>query len=447
MFQQLLFETIPCDKYDVMSKGNIVTLFKGAEKTIAHLRSELKRLSRESKSFKQKSFFVEEEVVFLRKKLFGKSTEKTKLKGVGKKGDVSGKRKIQRPSSRYPNAPVIERDIDFDESPQCGHCGDQMKDSGMTEDSEVLTVIPKKFLIVKWKRHKYRCGCHGNLLTAPMVPRICPGSSYSDDMILDVALSKYLDLIPVERYAQMASRNGISGIPAHSLIQTTHYLADFLGPVYDKLKREVSLGKILHADETPHRMLEGSSRKSWYLWGFSTPRSTFFEIKDSRSGSIASNILNSSSCKYLMSDVFSGHGKAVRESNKIREKKGVPLITQIYCNAHARRKFKTAEDSFPNETSFFLWCYRRIYHLIAREKEDADLKNRLEWNWKNIYMRAMRRKALELEGSYPSKSSLGKAISYFLRNFKELSLFSEVDGLPIDNNSQEMRLFEGACCR
>ena len=72
-----------------------------------------------------------------------------------------------------------------------------MEDSGLTEDSEYLTVIPKKFLIVRQKKHKNRCGiCHGDIQTAPGQPRLAPGSSYGDEVIVDVALSKYCDLIP-----------------------------------------------------------------------------------------------------------------------------------------------------------------------------------------------------------------------------------------------------------
>ena len=258
MSQQLLFETIPCDKYDLISRDELVTLYGGAEKVITYLKSELKRALEESQSFKQKSFFIEEEVLALKKKLFGRSSEKEKFGGGGKpkkKGNgLKGKKKVQLPSKRYPNVPVIERDIDFDHPPQCSCCGKGMQDSGMTEDSEVLTVIPRKYLILKHKRRKYRCGgCHGGLKTAPIVPRICPGSTYSDDMILDVALSKYLDLIPIERYAEMATRGGVKGIPPNSLIQTTHRLSDFVEPVHNKLREEVVSTQVLHADETPHR--------------------------------------------------------------------------------------------------------------------------------------------------------------------------------------------------
>ena len=52
-------------------------------------------------------------------------------------------------------------------------------------------------------------------------------------------------------------------------------------------------------------------------------------------------------------------------------------------------------------------------------------------------MRAMQREAMRLHNSYSSKSSIGKAINYLLNNFEGLSLFSKIDGLPIDNNGQE----------
>ena len=313
-----------------------------------------------------------------------------------------------------------------------------MHASGLTEDSEELTYTPRIYRIIRYKRMKYHCsGCHGSLKTVPTKPRVLPGSSYSDEMILDVAMSKYLDLIPIERYAEIAARDGIVGLPQNSLIGLTHQLADFIMPVYEKIRSEVMSAHILHADETPHRMLEGSDRKSWYLWGFSTGHSVFFEIRDTRSGSVASSVLKESNCKYLMSDVYSGYSKAVNEANKYRKESGLYLIVHLYCNAHSRRYFIRAEGNFKDEVMFFIWCYQKVYRLRKRKREDESLKQRLESNWENIYMRAMEREAIHLRNGYSSKSSIGKAIGYLLNNFKGLSLFSKIEGLPIDNNSQE----------
>lgn len=150
-----------------------------------------------------------------------------------------------------------------------------MKDSGLTEDSEYLTVIPRHYYVVLQKRVKYRCSsCQEGLITTSAIPRIKAGSSYSDEMIIDVSLSKYCDLIPVERYVQMASRGGVAGLPANTLIAGTHNLAEFLAPVYKKIKDEIISSKVLHADDTPHKMLERDDKSNWYLWGFSTDKAS-----------------------------------------------------------------------------------------------------------------------------------------------------------------------------
>jgi transposase len=54
-----------------------------------------------------------------------------------------------------------------------------------------------------------------------------------------------------------------------------------------------------------------------------------------------------------------------------------------------------------------------------------------------VHFVSMKEKALSEENYYPSKSLMGKAISYFLKNYDLLTLFLGNIDLPIDNNSQE----------
>ena len=70
-------------------------------------------------------------------------------------------------------------------------------------------------------------------------------------------------------------------------IESTHYVADFVKVVYEMLKSEILLARVLHADETPHRMLEGSPTSNWFLWGFSDEKTSYFEVHDTRSGDVA----------------------------------------------------------------------------------------------------------------------------------------------------------------
>ena len=351
------------------------------------------------------------------------------------------KPRIKKPSERYPDIPLIKRDLELESPPHCGLCQVPMRDSGMVESSEFLTVIPMNFAVIEQNRHKYRCPkCHGDIQTTPAPPRICPGSAYSDEMILDVALTKYCDLIPIERYVSIAARRGVKGLPPQSLIELTHHLAKFLKIIYDKIRAEILLSRVLHADETPHRMLEGGGDKSsWYLWGFSNSRASYFEIHDTRSGNIAYELLVKSLCERLVSDVFSGYARAVRIANEQRVKEGKPLILNCYCNAHARRRFKQVETPYGEESEKFVALYAKIYRLNKMTKKWPHKILRLRRLMKPLFEQ-MKSLAEGLEGTISSKSVLWAAANYFLENYQELTLFLSDPDIPIDNNQEEREL-------
>lgn len=432
MKQMAFFETIPCDKYDLLSKEDLITLAKGYEDVIKQLHKQMEEKNKELFKSEQIKFLLNEQIINIQNRLYGKSSEKSDSKDLKNKEKKPARKRVLLPSERYPNIPVVEKLVTLETPPNCQSCNQVMKDSGLTEESEYLTVIPRRFYVVKQIRAKYRCSCcQDSLVTTPAIPRIKPGSSFSDEMVLDVALSKYCDLIPIERYVQMAARSGAPGLPANSLIQGTHNLAQFLAPVYEKIKYEVMSSKILHADETPHRMLEGDEKSNWYLWGFSTNKGSYFEAHDTRSGQVASDIIKDSKCEYLVSDVFSGYSKAVTDSNAYRRENNLPLVKNLYCNAHARRKFKEAELSFPRECRFFIWCYQKIYRL-EKQAYDSDRRQLQEF-----YYKMMEKMGLKLRLNYSLKSSLVKAIDYFIKNFTELTYYLKSKDLPIDNNCQE----------
>ena len=52
----------------------------------------------------------------------------------------------------------------------------------------------------------------------------------------------------------------------------------------------------------------------------------------------------------------------------------------------------------------------------------------------------MKSKAIEATTDYSSKSTIGKAMSYYLKNYDEFIRFTTDKDLPIDNNSQERLL-------
>lgn len=398
------------------------------------------------KKREEDSFEIGGKFIRILNKLFGKSSERSEKKPRSEpaptKSDVNSKpkNKTLKPSERYPNVEVLDQEVSLDPSPSCECCQKEMTDSGMRDTTEVLTVIPRRYFIKRWHHVTYRCThCHGGIKTSARVPRIKPGSSYDDATIIDVSLSKYCDLIPIERYAQMAAREGFEGLPPQSLIELTHYLASFLFCVYELIKREVQSAEILYADETSHRMLEGSPKSNWYLWGFSSLKSSYFEYHSTRSGDVASSFLNDSECRYLMTDVYSGYSKAVRDSNEYRQKAAKPKIENIYCNAHARRKFSELSLE-SDEGDHFIKSYQKIYKLnknILYLPQSKKVANRKKMK---IHFNAIKHDCQELIERVSSKSYEAKAAKYFLNNYDGLTKCIQNPEIPIDNNHQERLL-------
>jgi transposase len=456
MTQQNIFDPVPRHRLEMFSKEELIEFYEAEQKVRIQLQKHNEELRALHQELSQKSFFIEEQYITAKHKLFGRSSERSAKGSCGGGTGKNKKKKVQLPSERYPNLALIERDITLDNLPSCGCCGDQMSDSGMTEDSEYLTVVPAQYYVVRQRRHKYRCEkCHGDIKTAPAPARIKEGSSYSNEMIIDAALAKYCDLIPMERYAAIAARLGVKGLPPQSLIESSHYLSEYVRSAYEKLKEEVLRSIVLHADETTHRMLEGHQTSAWYLWGFSTKQTSYFECHDTRSGHVASELLLQSKCRFLVSDVFSGYNKSVNDVNKARAEKLEGLIEHAYCNAHARRKFKEASDVMKavaegiedpearvraeaeyRKALFFTKQYRKIYRLegLAQKFPESNQKIRLR---QRKYFEKMRDQCMSDIAGYSSQSAIGKAMSYFLKNYHNFVRFIDNPEVPIDNNSAE----------
>ncbi len=117
-----------------------------------------------------------------------------------------------------------------------------------------------------------------------------------------------------------------------TLIEQTHFLADYLEPVYQGIKAEVEDAPVIHAGETPLKMLEGEA-KSWEILG---------------------------------SNAFSGYEKATKGTK----------IKNFFCNAHARRKFVEAELSYPEESpivKFYADLYEVESEIVNLKPEDKKI--------------------------------------------------------------------------
>lgn len=124
MNQQYLFDPIPCDKYDLLSKDELIDLSKDQADLIKQMQKALEKAHAKILGEQQQSFLLGEQLFNIKNKIFGRSSEKSKKEPKGKKEKKknNGKKKIRLPSEKYKNLDIVEKEIEFDQNPSCNIC-------------------------------------------------------------------------------------------------------------------------------------------------------------------------------------------------------------------------------------------------------------------------------------------------------------------------------------
>lgn len=427
-----------------LSKEELLVVLRGEQQLRKFFEEAANKAETINKELEDKVFELEGKLVTIKCRLYSPKSEKSPRPPRGpnakdKKHPLTKNRNLEE---RYPNADVIEKEIRLEHLPTCLCCQGKMNEMGIFEQSQSLTVIEKKYLITNILRMKYHCShCHGHIETAPQLPRVVPRGSYSDDFLIDVAVSKYCDLLPVERYCEMAARGGFAGLPPSSLHEGLWRLGEFLRLIYELIRIEALDAKILYGDETPHKMLEGHEKSHWYFWGFFSLTACFFECHETRSGEVALDVLSESECRYFVSDAYTGYGRAITEVNKLRELSEVEKIIEVLCNTHARRYFDECGELEDAKT--FVAEYKEIYKTEKEVKEllKTDLplatikRSELQTNFER-----MKAKAEEDLSRYSTHHQYYKACQYFTKNYTGLTACLADPTIPLDNNLSERGL-------
>jgi len=317
--------------------------------------------------------------------------------------------------------------------PQCG--GDLSEMKGQTEDSEEITVVRRQFILVRQRRQKYRCRCNECVVTAPGPLKLKPQSRYSIDFAIEVASSKYLDHLPLERQVRVMRREGLI-VDSQTLWDQLEALARHLTPTYEAIRERVLSSEVVHADETSWRLLEAGTKK-WWAWAVSSHDAVHYRIRDSRATESATDLLNGYE-GIVMADGYGVYEAISRASPKIR---------LVNCWAHARRKFEETRENWPRESEEMLSLIGELYS-IEQEIPAWDPSAPEEDQARSLAERRRVRQARSREvlkrlrdWTYEQRplpqSDLGKAIGYVGARWDGLTAFVEEPRVPLDNNHAE----------
>jgi len=376
---------------------------------------------------------LREQLAKMQRKLFAESSER---RPQSTEPTAEPVRRGHGPKEQ-PRLPVIEQVHELDSEKRCcpACAGELTPMGGQFEDSEEVTVVERRFVLVTHRRAKYRCRCNGAVVTAPGPDKLIPGGRYSVEFAVEVAAGKYLDHLPLERQSRQMAREGLA-VDTQTLWNQIEALARHLQPTYEALRGKILASDVLHADETWWRLMEGKGSKRWWSWSISNEEAAHYRIAPQRSTQAAREVLG----EYRGTVMADGYG--VYESLS----RAGPGFRLANCWSHARRNFVEIEANYPRECGEVLSLIGELYGverlaprlagLQGAEREEALRERaRLRVEHSRPIVERIWQWASSQTGT--PESGLRKAIMYLLERRAGLTRFLDDPRVPLDNNAAE----------
>jgi len=403
---------------------------------------------------------LEQQLAQRTQKLFGDSSEKRPGSVAAGDAPAAAPNTKQTGHGRreQPQLPLVEQIHKLDLPDQaCPKCGGQLKEwEGQFEESFETTSLERSFFVRKHKRQKYRCACQGCVETALGPPKLTKGGQYSVEFAVQVAVSKYLDHLPLERQVRIMGRQGLV-VDSQTLWDQIQALASHLAPAHEALHAHILAQPVIGADET-HWKLMGSkgpaheeATKRWQVWAVVAPNAVSYRLLDSRSIQAAEAVLGG----YRGTVMADGYGaySGLQKRAAVAQLTASALVPDeadnclatpfalAHCWAHVRRKFFEIEEFFPVEARQALDLIGELYgveRLCPTGPPGDPLRRQLRDSRSRDILGRLRQWALEVR-TLPN-GGLGKAIAYMTSLWPGLSRFLDNPQIPLDNNATERAL-------
>lgn len=311
----------------------------------------------------------------------------------------------------------------------CSGCGKMPERIG-EEVSEEVDLIPAKLIRRRTVRPKYACRCgEAGVAIAQLPPRLIPQSRLGLGLAVHVVLARYDDHLSFYRLEQQfRERHGIV-IPRQQMVQWAEHIATWLLPVYDAMWKAMSAGGYLQVDETPVKVLDpdvkGKAARG-YLWFYAVPGGDVILEFDSSRGLAPVRKRLQGFVGTIQTDAYEVYQSLERNETHIQ---------RIGCLAHARRYVLKAVQENLAAAVWFITQIRSLYRiedkirdLSPQERHERRLEKAPEiWE-------AMKQRADELKPRLLPKSTLGKAVNYFINDYEALKGYLRDGRFEIDNN-------------
>ena len=312
-----------------------------------------------------------------------------------------------------------------------------------------LHVIPETFIVDEHHVHVYASKKNnGVIVKAPRSIDLFRNSIATAALVASIINGKYVNALPLERQSKTFKINGIN-LSSNTLANWVIKSADsYLSLIYDQLHKRIYNSKIIHADETPTKVMRIDDKKivngkKTYMWVYRNSPSSkstpiiLFDWQPSRRADHPREFLKDFS------------GTVVTDGYQVYHKLGKerPDLNIAGCWIHTRRPFsdfiksvgkKTAKGTVAQE------AYDMITEMLHIDNGFDDLPPNDRKNQRQEHLK--RRVDAYFEWAkikydqVGHNSNIGKALGYSIHQEEYLRKFLDDGNIPMDNNCAEQAI-------
>ena len=312
-----------------------------------------------------------------------------------------------------------------------------------------LHIIPETFIVDEHHVHVYASKNNdGTILKAPRPRDLFRNSIATPALVASIINGKYTNALPLERQAKTYKMNGINlatNTMANWVIRSTDM---YLSLIYDRMHELIYDSKVIHADETPVKVMRIDNAKikngkKTYMWVYrnrslkGTHPIVLYDWQDSRRSDHPREFLKTFSWT-VVTDGYQVYHKLEKEREDLKV---------AGCWIHARRPFAdfiksvgltAAKGSIAQEAYDMITKMLRIDNTFDDlPVSDRKKQRQLVLSEKvDAYFAWTKQKYAQVTPN----GSIGKALAYSINQEKYLRVFLTDGNIPMDNNYAEQAI-------
>jgi hypothetical protein len=294
----------------------------------------------------------------------------------GRLGPPKGHKANQRPKPDHVDETVTLTLV------ACSACNNELSKTTQVRERYIEDIKPAKPYVRKYLIHRYYCRhCRRQVWKKP---REIPRCRFGLNLLILLTFLRYGVHMPLNKIASQLAFCYDLHLSEGTIVKELDRYARYLGPEFERIKREVKELAALNADETGWRI---NGRNVW-LWDFIGKGHSLFLIRDSRGKAVVEEVLGKHYNGVLTTDCLHTYDKLpyeqqkcwahlLRETRKMKGREGKILHKELKnLNRLAKLGDMTKEDMVSMLDSVIgkgftdPWCVSLIKNRLTKFRHE-----------------------------------------------------------------------------